>query len=94
VCVCVCVCVTRVLRLLCHHERTALEKGQINIHDVSIYIYIYVSIHNAFIVALLTLFCMAGVATTRKSKVSSLYAHEADRERRLEGYSEGRGLIT
>jgi len=34
---------------------------------------------------------MAGVATTGKSKVSSLYAHEADRERRLEGFSEGRG---
>jgi len=30
---------------------------------------------------------------SRKSKVSSLYAHEALRERPLEGFSEGRGLI-
>jgi hypothetical protein len=39
-----------------------LEKGQINIRDVSIYI----GINKAFIVAFVTFVCMAGVATTRR----------------------------
>jgi hypothetical protein len=47
--------------MMCHNERSVLEKGQTNIRDVSIYI----GIHQAFIGALVTLVCMAGVATTR-----------------------------